>query len=43
MSIMEKVLQQMPGVSKLQRKFLIALFAAFMCLRDWANFRNLSR
>ena len=43
MTMVKKILQQMPAVSKPQAKFLETLFATILALRGRVNFRNLSR
>jgi hypothetical protein len=43
MTIVNDILQQMPGVGQPQRKFLAVLFATILALRGRVNFRNLSR
>ena len=39
----ERILSEMPGVAKPQRKFLVLVLTVFIYLRGKANFRNLSR
>ena len=43
MTIVKEILQQMPALSKPQRKFLETLFVTILALRGRVNFRNLSR
>src|SRR5215475_2083365 len=43
MSIVNKILKQMPAVGRPQRKFLVLLFSTILALRGRVNFRNLSR
>src|ERR1700747_956023 len=43
MTIVHDILQQMPGLSQPQRKFLATLFVTILVLRGRVNFRNLSR
>jgi hypothetical protein len=43
MTMVKKILQQMPAVSKPQAKFLETLFVTILALRGCVNFRNLSR
>jgi hypothetical protein len=43
MTIVNDILNQMPGVGQPQRKFLETLFATILALRGRVNFRNLSR
>jgi hypothetical protein len=43
MTIVNDILQQMPGVGQPQRKFLAVLFATILALRGHVNFRNLRR
>jgi DDE superfamily endonuclease len=43
MTIVNDILQQMPGLSQPQRKFLATLFVTILVLRGRVNFRNLSR
>src|ERR1044071_698031 len=43
MTIVNDILQQMPGLSQPQRKFLETLFTTILALRGRVNFRNLSR
>jgi hypothetical protein len=43
MTIVNEILQQMPGLSLPQRKFLATLFVTILVLRGRVNFRNLSR
>jgi hypothetical protein len=43
MTIGNDILQQIPGLSQPQRKFLATLFVTILVLRGRVNFRNLSR
>lgn len=43
MTIVNEILQQMPGLRLPQRKFLATLFVTILVLRGRVNFRNLSR
>ena len=43
MTIVNDILQQMPGVGQPQRKFLAVVFATILALRGRVTFRNLSR
>ncbi|MEG4202207.1 hypothetical protein [Microcoleus sp. Pol12A5] len=43
MNIMESILQQMPGISQPQKKFLITLFSTILLSYGKINFTNLSR
>jgi len=43
MNIMESILQQMPGISQPQKKFLITLFSTILLVYGKVNFTNLSR
>ena len=43
MTLVNDILQQMPGLSQPQRKFLATLFITILVLRGRVNFRNLSR
>ena len=43
MTLINDILQQMPGLSQPQRKFLASLFVTILVLRGRVNFRNLSR
>jgi DDE superfamily endonuclease len=43
MTLVHDILQQMPGLSQPQRKFLATLFVTILVLRGRVNFRNLSR
>lgn len=43
MNIMESILQQMPGISQPQNKFLITLFSTILLVYGKVNFTNLSR
>jgi hypothetical protein len=43
MTIVNEILQQMPGLSLPQRKFLATLLVTILVLRGRVNFRNLSR
>src|SRR4030095_11666030 len=43
MTIINDILQQMPGLSQPQRKFLATLFVPILVLCGRVNFRNLSR
>jgi hypothetical protein len=43
MTIINDILQQMPGLGQPQRKFLATLFVTILVLRGRVNFRNLSR
>ncbi len=43
MALVERILLQMPNVSKPQLKFLLILFSTVFALRGRMNFRNLSR
>jgi hypothetical protein len=43
MTMVNDILQRMPGVSQPQRRFLAMLFSTILALRGRVNFRNLSR
>jgi hypothetical protein len=43
MTLVNDILQPMPGLSQPQRKFLATLFITILVLRGRVNFRNLSR
>jgi hypothetical protein len=43
MNIMESILQQMPGISQPQKKFLVILFSTILLVYGKVNFTNLSR
>ena len=43
MNVMESILQQMPGISQPQKKFLITLFSTILLVYGKVNFTNLSR
>jgi hypothetical protein len=43
MNVMESILQQMPGISQPQKKFLITLFSTILLAYGKINFTNLSR
>jgi hypothetical protein len=43
MTIVNQILNHLPGVAKPQAKFLSTLFATILALRGHVNFRNLSR
>jgi hypothetical protein len=43
MNIMESILQQMPGISQPQKKFLVILFSTILLVYGKVNFKNLSR
>jgi hypothetical protein len=43
MTIVNDILNQMPGLGQPQRKFLATLFVTILVLRGRVNFRNLSR
>ena len=43
MNIMESILQQMPGISQPQKKFLITLFSTILLVYGKVNLTNLSR
>ena len=43
MTVVTHILEQMPGINKPQRKFLLALFATMLAVRGRVNFRNLAR
>jgi hypothetical protein len=43
MNIMESILQQMPGISQPQKRFLITLFSTILLVYGKVNFTNLSR
>ena len=43
MKIIESILQQMPGISQPQKKFLITLFSTILLVYGKVNFTNLSR
>jgi DDE superfamily endonuclease len=43
MTIVNDILQRMPGVGQPQRRFLAMLFSTILALRGRVNFRNLSR
>jgi hypothetical protein len=43
MTLVNDILQQMPGLSQPQRKFLATLFVTILVLRGRVTFRNLSR
>ena len=38
-----RILEQLPGVGKPQKKFLVTLFLTILLMRGKVNFRNLSR
>jgi hypothetical protein len=40
---MEQILQQMPGISQPQKKFLLILFSTILLVYGKVNFTNLSR
>src|SRR5262245_38348187 len=42
-SFINNLLDQMPGVAKPQKKFLVTLFMTILLMRGKVNFRNLSR
>src|SRR6184192_4183062 len=43
MTLVNDILQQIPGLGQPQRKFLATLFVTILVLRGRVNFRNLSR
>ncbi|MBA3767918.1 MAG: transposase [Acidobacteria bacterium] len=43
MTVVTHILEQMPGITKPQRKYLLVLFATILALRGRVNFRNLAR
>jgi hypothetical protein len=43
MNIIESILQQMPGISQPQKKFLVTLFSTILLVYGKVNFTNLSR
>jgi hypothetical protein len=43
MTMVNDILQRMPGVGQPQRRFLAMLFSTILALRGRVNFRNLSR
>jgi len=43
MNIIESILQQMPGISQPQKRFLITLFSTILLVYGKVNFTNLSR
>ncbi len=43
MNIIESILQQMPGISQPQKKFLVTLFSTILLIYGKVNFTNLSR
>jgi hypothetical protein len=43
MNIIESILQQMPGISQPQKKFLVILFSTILLIYGKVNFTNLSR
>jgi hypothetical protein len=43
MNIIESILQQGPGVSQPQKKFLVSLFSTILLIYGKVNFTNLSR
>ena len=43
MTVVTHILEQMPGINKPQRKFLLALFATMLAVRGRVYFRNLAR
>ena len=43
MNIRESILQQMPGISQPQKKFLVTLFSTILLVYGKVNFTNLSR
>jgi hypothetical protein len=43
MKIIESILQQMPGISQPQKKFLVTLFSTILLIFGLVNFTNLSR
>jgi len=42
MNIIKSILQQMPGISQSQKRFLVILFATVLFLYCQVNFTNLS-
>lgn len=43
MNLIESILQQMPGISQTQKKFLVVLFSTILLIYGKVNFTNLSR
>jgi hypothetical protein len=43
MNFIESILQQMPGISQPQKKFLVILFSTILLVYGKVNFTNLSR
>jgi len=43
MNIIESILQQMPGISQAQKKFMVILFSTILLVYGKVNFTNLSR
>jgi len=43
MKLIESILQQMPGISQPQKKFLVILFSTILLVYGKVNFTNLSR
>ena len=43
MKLIESILQQMPGISQPQKKFLVILFSTILLVHGKVNFTNLSR
>ncbi|MBA3441373.1 MAG: transposase [Pyrinomonadaceae bacterium] len=43
MTVVTQILDQMPAITKPQRKFVLVLFATILALRGRLNFRNLAR
>jgi len=43
MNILESILQQMPGISQAQKKFMVILFSTILLVYGKVNFTNLSR
>jgi len=43
MNIIESILQQMPGISQAQKKFMVILFSTILLVYGKVNFTNLGR
>jgi len=43
MNIRESILQQMPGISQYQKKFIVILFSTILFVYGKVNFSHLSR
>ena len=42
-TLINSILEQMPGVGQPQKKFLVTLFLTILLMRGKVNFRNMSR